>query len=60
LALPPIFHLLLSVLAAPLGGAAVAEGQDAANALGMDRSSCGFDRARSRPVKITEGAKKVA
>jgi hypothetical protein len=26
----------------------------------MDYSSCGFDRARSRPTKITEGAKKAA
>jgi hypothetical protein len=43
-----------------LGGAAAAEGQDAANALRMDGSSCGFDRARSRPVKIFKGAKKAA
>jgi hypothetical protein len=30
------------------------------NALDMDESSCGFDRARSRPAKIIKGAKKVA
>jgi len=36
-----------------LGGAAAAEEQDAANALGMGGFSCGFDRARSRPAKIT-------
>jgi hypothetical protein len=43
-----------------LGEVAAAEGQDAANALGMNGSSCGFDRARSRPVKIIKGAKKAA
>jgi hypothetical protein len=35
------------------------EGQGAVNALDMDRSSCGFDRARSRPARIIKGAKKV-
>jgi hypothetical protein len=60
LALPPISHLPLSVLAAPLGGAAAAEGQDTLNALKMDCRSCGFDRARSRPAKIFEDAKKAA
>jgi hypothetical protein len=43
-----------------LGGAAAAEGQDAANALDMECSSCGFDRVRSCPAKITKDAKKVA
>jgi hypothetical protein len=43
-----------------LGGAATAEGQDAANALDMDGSSCSFDRVRSRPAKIIEGMKKAA
>jgi hypothetical protein len=43
-----------------LGGAAAAEGKDAVNALGMDGSSCGFDRARSCPAKIIKGAKKAA
>jgi hypothetical protein len=41
-----------------LGGAAAAEGQDAANALDMDGSSS--NRARSRPAKIAEGIKKAA
>ena len=36
------------------------EGQDGANALNMDGRSCGFDRARSRPAKIINGAKKAA
>jgi hypothetical protein len=43
-----------------LGGAVADEGQGAANALEMDYSSCGFDRVRSRPAKITKGAKKAA
>ena len=43
-----------------MGGAAAAEGQGAINALDMDGSSFGFDRARSRPAKITKGAKKAA
>jgi hypothetical protein len=69
LALPPIPHLILSVLVAPLGGAAVAGGQDTANALdvygsscGFDHvgSSCGFDRVRSRPAKIIKSTKKAA
>jgi hypothetical protein len=59
LALPPISNLSLSVLAAPSGGAAAAEGQDAANALDMDWGSCGFGRVRSRPAKIIKGAKKA-
>jgi hypothetical protein len=50
----------LSDLAAPLGGAAAAEGQYAANALGMDCGSCDFDRARSRLIKVIKGAKEVA
>ena len=36
------------------------EGQGALNALDMDCSSRGFDRARSRPAKIVKGAKKAA
>jgi hypothetical protein len=43
-----------------LGGAAAVEGQDALNALGMDGSSSGFDRVRSRPAKIIKGKKKKA
>ena len=43
-----------------MGEAAAAEGQNALNALGMGGSSCGFDRARSRPEKILKGAKKAA
>jgi len=43
-----------------LGGAAAAEGQCAVNALDVDKSSCGFDRARSRPAKMIKGAKKTA
>jgi hypothetical protein len=43
-----------------LDGAAAAEGQGAANALGMDGSSCGFERTRNRPVKIIKGAEKAA
>jgi hypothetical protein len=43
-----------------LGEVAAAEEQGALNALGMDSSSCGFDRARSRPAKIIKGAKKAA
>jgi hypothetical protein len=43
-----------------LGGAAAAEGQDAANALGMDGSSCGFGRVCNRPARIIKGAKKAA
>jgi hypothetical protein len=43
-----------------LGGAAAAEEHGAVNALGMDLSSCGFDRVRSRPVKIIKGMKKAA
>jgi hypothetical protein len=42
-----------------LGGAATAEGQDAANALDINGSSCGFDRVRSRPAKIIKGTKKA-
>jgi hypothetical protein len=53
-------YLPLSVLAALLGGAAAAEGQGAVNALGMDRSSCGFDRVHSRPAIAIKGAKKAA
>ena len=36
------------------------EGQDAANALDMDKNSRGFDRACSRPAKIIRGTKKAA
>jgi len=43
-----------------LGGAAAAEGQGAINALDTDGSSCGFDRARSRPAKIIKGTGRVA
>jgi hypothetical protein len=43
-----------------LGGAGAAEGQGALNALGMDCKSCGFDRVRSRPVKVIKDAKKKA
>ena len=43
-----------------MGGAAAAEGQGAVCALEMDGSSCGFDRACSRPAKIIKGAKKAA
>jgi hypothetical protein len=43
-----------------LGGAAAAEGQDAANALDMDERSCGFDRVGSRPAKIIKSQKKAA
>jgi hypothetical protein len=43
-----------------LGGTAAAEGQGAVNALGMDGSNCGFDRARSCPANIIKGAKKAA
>jgi hypothetical protein len=43
--------LLLPVSAAPLGGAAAAEGQGAVNALDMDESSCGFCRVRRRPPR---------
>jgi hypothetical protein len=43
-----------------LGEAAVAEEQDAIKVLGMDGSSCGFDRVRSRPANIIKGAKKAA
>jgi hypothetical protein len=55
-----MFHLPLSVFAAPLGGAAAAEGQDAVNVLEIDGSSCDFDRARSCPAEIIKGAKKAA
>jgi hypothetical protein len=41
-----------------LGGAA-AEGQDAANALGMGGSSYGFGRVRGRPANTIKGAKKA-
>ena len=34
------------------GAAAAAEGKGALNALDMGGSSCGFDRARTRPAKI--------
>jgi hypothetical protein len=43
-----------------LGGAAAAKRQDTVYTLGMDGSSCGFDRARSRPVKVIKGTKKGA
>jgi ribosomal protein L13 len=43
-----------------LGGAAAAQGQGALNAVGMDGSSCGFGRVRSRPAKTIKGAKKAA
>jgi hypothetical protein len=43
-----------------LGGAAATEGHAAVNALDMSGSSCGFDRARSRPAMIIKGAKKAA
>jgi hypothetical protein len=47
-----------------LSGASAAEGQDALNsalnALDMDCSSCGFDRARSRLAMAIKGAKKAA
>jgi ribosomal protein L37E len=43
-----------------LSGTTAAEGQGALNVLDMDCSSCGFDRARSRPVKIFKGIKKAA
>jgi hypothetical protein len=36
------------------------EGQDATSALGMDKSSCGFDCASSLPANIIKGAKKKA
>jgi hypothetical protein len=42
-----------------LGGAAAAKRQDTDYTLGMDGSSCGFDRARSRPAKVIKGAKKA-
>jgi hypothetical protein len=40
--------------------AVAAKRQDIANALNMDGSSCGFDRACSRPAKSVKGAKKAA
>jgi hypothetical protein len=43
-----------------LGGAATAEGQDAANALDMDCSSCGFDLVHGRPAMIIKSTKKAA
>jgi hypothetical protein len=43
-----------------LGGAAAVAGQGAVNALEIDGSRCGFERVRSRPTKVTEGAKKAA
>jgi hypothetical protein len=43
-----------------LGGAAAAEGQDAANALDVKGSSCVFGRVRSRPAKIIKSAKNAA
>jgi hypothetical protein len=52
--------MLSSVLAAPPGGAAAAKGQGALNVLDMDYSSCGLDRARSRPAMVIKGAKKAA
>jgi hypothetical protein len=55
-----LFLNTISVLAAPLGGAAAAKRQGAVNALDIDGSSCGFDSARSRPAKIIKGAKKAA
>jgi hypothetical protein len=54
------FHLPLFVLAAPLGGAATAEGQGAVELFNMDGSSCGFVRVRSRLTKFIKGAKKAA
>ena len=54
------FLALSSVLAAPLGGAAAAEGQSALNALDMNCSCCCFDCARSCPAKIVKGTKKAA
>ena len=43
-----------------MGGAAAAEGQGALKAFDMNYSSCGSDRARSRPAKTTKGNKEVA
>jgi hypothetical protein len=43
-----------------MGGAAAAEKQCALNALDMDYSSCGFDRACNRPAKNIKGTKKAA
>jgi hypothetical protein len=43
-----------------LSEAAAAQGQGAVNALGMDRTSCGFGRVRSRTAKIIKSAKKAA
>jgi hypothetical protein len=54
------FLTMFSVLAAPLGGAAAAEGQGALNALNMNYSSCDYDRVRSRPAKTIKGSKKKA
>ena len=57
--LPRIPLLHISVLAS-CGGAAATEGHGTVNALDMDGSSCGFDRARSRPAKAIKDAKKAA
>jgi hypothetical protein len=43
-----------------LSGAAAVEGQGAVNALDMDGSSFGFDRASSRPAIAIKSAKKAA
>jgi hypothetical protein len=43
-----------------LGGAGKAEKQGAVNALGMDKSSCGFDLVRSRPATVIKSTKKAA
>ena len=39
---------------------AAAEGQDAANELDMDESSCGFDIAHNRPATIIKGSNYAA
>ena len=59
LALYP-FLTPFSVLAAPLSGAVAVEGQGALNALGMDSSSCGFGRVRSRLEKTIKSTKNAA
>jgi hypothetical protein len=58
--LPSLFSLIFCALAAPSGGAAAAEGQDALNAPDMDCSSFGFNRARSRPAKTIRGKNNAA
>jgi hypothetical protein len=53
----PLHHI--SVFA-PCGGAAATEKHGTVNALGMDASSCGFDRTRSRPANAIKNTKKAA